>query len=170
MNVRDAAYHLVHDYPGGAEALAPRLGKRANSLSAEVAPNPVLGSHGRPAAKLGLLEALTIMQMSSDHRVLHAMAAELGYLNIPLPRLVDEDDDSDATTAALRLGELAREFAEVMGAAVAALADGRLTDNELRRVETEWGHLVAHGQQLLALFVSMNQQEHQGERDGTARR
>ena len=166
MNVRDAAYHLVHDYPGGAEALAPRLGKRANSLSAEVTPNPVLGSHGRPAAKLGLLEAMAIMQMANDHRVLHAMAAELGYLNIPLPQVLDEDEDSDAATAAQRLGDLAREFAEVMGAAVAGLADGRLSDRELRQVEHEWGQLVAQGQSLLALFVTMNSRLHRGEEDG----
>ena len=165
MNVRDAAYHLVHDYPGGAEALAPRLGKRATSLSAEVSPNPVLGSHGRPAAKLGLLETMTMMQMSGDHRVLFAMAAELGYLAVPLPR-VDEDDHSDAATAAQRLGELAREFADVMGAAVTGLADGRLTDNELSQVEDEWGQLVARGQQLLALFVSLNQAQRQGRGQG----
>ena len=38
MSVADAAYNVVHDYPGGAAALQVRMGGKTN-LSAEVNPN-----------------------------------------------------------------------------------------------------------------------------------
>lgn len=39
MNVTDAAYDTVHQYPGGSEALAPRLGMSAAVLRGKVNPN-----------------------------------------------------------------------------------------------------------------------------------
>lgn len=33
MNLADAAYNTVHDYPGGASSLAPRLGMSSHMLS-----------------------------------------------------------------------------------------------------------------------------------------
>lgn len=170
MNVRDAAYHLVHDYPGGADALGPRLGKRGSSLSAEVSMHPVTNADGRPTAKLGVADAMKAMHMSGDHRLLHAMSAELGYLNVPLPPMPGDEDDADGAAAAQRMGELAREFAEVMGAAVTTMADGRVSDNELARVEAEWGQLVARGQQLLELFVRINAAQRPGGAHGTPAR
>ncbi len=32
MNIVDAAYHTVHDYPGGANALAPRMGIKSPAV------------------------------------------------------------------------------------------------------------------------------------------
>ena len=52
MNLLDAAYHVVHDYPGGAQSLAPRMFKSATTLSHEVAADGT--------AKLGLLETVWI--------------------------------------------------------------------------------------------------------------
>lgn len=146
MNVRDAAYYLVRDYPGGAVALAPRLGKKANTLSQEV--RPPEGS----AAKFGLLDAVTAMAFSGDHRVLYAIAAELGYVAVPMPDLADEHGEG-----AERLAAVAREFADVLTAAAGALADGTVTDNELRSVERQWSELVAEGQRLLQQFVALNE-------------
>ncbi|WP_341772648.1 phage regulatory CII family protein, partial [Burkholderia pseudomallei] len=39
MNIIDAAYAVVHDYPGGSESLAPRLGMSAAVLRNKVNPN-----------------------------------------------------------------------------------------------------------------------------------
>lgn len=64
MNLQDAAYHTVHDYPGGTSALAVRLGKHTTTLNHEV--RPPVGS----SAKLGLVDAQRIMAMSGDHRIL----------------------------------------------------------------------------------------------------
>jgi hypothetical protein len=73
MNILDAAYHTVHDYPGGASALAPRLGKSHATLSHEVRPP------ANSQAKLGLRDAQRIMALTGDYRILQAQAAELGF-------------------------------------------------------------------------------------------
>ena len=46
----DAAFNVVHDYPGGAAALSERLGKGRPALSHEV--------KGDGSAKLGLKDAV----------------------------------------------------------------------------------------------------------------
>lgn len=144
MDIRDAAYHTVHDYPGGASALALRLGKSCTTLNHEV--KPPAGS----SAKLGLLDAVKIMEMSGDHRVMHAIAARLGQMVIPLPQL---DADSPGAN---HLADVAREFAEVMQEVALGAADGRISDNERARIERSWGELLVAGQRMLAHFASLN--------------
>ena len=144
MNVQDAAYNTVHDYPGGAEALAGRLGKRGTSLCHEVAQN-------MPHAKLGLLDAVKIMSMSGDIRMLHAQAAGLQCMVVPLPTF----DSPDSATAA-HIARVAQEFADVMCAVATGMADGVVTDNELRSIERHWGELIASGQPVLAQARAMN--------------
>ena len=70
MNTRDAAYLTGHHYPGGVPALAARMGMDARELSRKLNPN---------TSALSLDEAVVLMALSGDHRILHAMAAELGY-------------------------------------------------------------------------------------------
>lgn len=147
MNVLDAAYHTVHDYPGGAEALAVRLGnKRGTSLSHEV--RPPAGS----TAKLGLLTAVEIMELSGDLRVLNAICARLNCAPpVPLP-VAGEEEGCAAALAA----EVARDFAELMGEVARDVADSVITDNELRRLERCFGELVAAGQRMLGHFQRLN--------------
>lgn len=70
MNTRDAAFLTGHHYPGGLPALAARMGVDARDLSNKLNPN---------TGNIGLDEAVVMMAMSGDHRILHAMASELGY-------------------------------------------------------------------------------------------
>lgn len=76
MNTRDAAYLTGHHYPGGVPALAVRMGMDARELSRKLNPN---------TGDLGLDEAVALMAFSGDHRILHAMADELGYTLAPQP-------------------------------------------------------------------------------------
>lgn len=145
MNLQDAAYHTVHDYPGGTSALAVRLGKHTTTLNHEV--RPPVGS----SAKLGLVDAQRIMAMSGDHRILQAMAAELGQFCVPLPALPEGADGS-----ADELARLAREFGDVVGEVATAMADGKVTDNELRALERQSGELVAAVQHMLRHFAQLN--------------
>lgn len=71
MNTRDAAYLTGHHYPGGVPALASRLGMDARVLSLKLNPN---------TCTLSLDEAVVLMALSGDHRILHTMASELGYV------------------------------------------------------------------------------------------
>jgi hypothetical protein len=149
MNIKDAAYHTVHDFPGGAEVLALRLGKAHKTLLKEVAPGPL------DSAKFGLLDANKAMAMSRDYRMLHAIAVEHGFMAVPLPSF--EHDASPGTAAvATAVATLAREFAGLMGEVVQDLADQTVTDNELRRIEQSCGHLVAGVQRLLQHVGAMN--------------
>lgn len=170
MNVQDAAYHTVHDYPGGAEALGPRVGKRGTSLSAEVqirapirAANDEAEGLGSAASrpKFGLLDAVKVMQLSGDHRIFYAIASELGYLTVPLP-----DTAACAGSCAKSVAAVAEEFAQLMQEVAVDIADGRVSDNELARVERCWGELVVAGQQLLKALADINSHDKAARRQG----
>ena len=141
--VLDAAFNLIHDYPGGANALAPRIGKNATSLCHE--------ARGQGTAKLGLSDALKMSVLTGDARILNAFAGELGYAVIPLSPVAAGEGGIE------RLAQLAAEFAGVVQTTAKALADGRVTATELRNVEREWSELVAVGQQMVAHMATLHQ-------------
>lgn len=135
--VLDAAHHLVQAYPGGAEALAVRMGKNATTLRHEV--------NRTGQAKLGLADAVSLSVLSRDLRILNAFAAELGCMVSQLPVSLGGDD-----TAMHRVAELAREFGDVVATVTEATADGRISANELATIERNWAELTAAGQALVA--------------------
>jgi hypothetical protein len=117
MNISDAAYATVHDYPGGSESLGPRVGISPAVLRSKV--NTHLQTH-----HLTLAEADRIMGITGDHRILVALAAAQGFA---LQRL-----DAPPPCTSLLGAHLA---ASVAGGALAstlaeAIADGRVTQNE----------------------------------------
>lgn len=131
MNLRDAAYNLVHDYKGGAPSLAPRIGKSATTLSHEVA--------GEGTAKLGLLDAAKITDLSGDLRILEAWAVNAGQMLVPLP----PEFELGSGDCMLRLADSAKEFGELCREVASDLVDGKITDNELGRIDRECGGLIA---------------------------
>lgn len=96
--IEDAAYNTVHDYPGGAEALAPRMGKSAKVLDSKVNRNEF--KH-----HLTLHEAVQIMGLTGDHRMLRAICRHLGYLD-PIRAVVYEAFDERTIEAMTALAEL----------------------------------------------------------------
>lgn len=144
MNVLDAAHHVVNDYPGGAQSLAPRMGKAASSLSHETT--------GSGTAKLGLLDAVKITQLTGDNRILHAYAQACNALVIPLA--APNSDTPDHVFE--RMAQVAKEFSDVITAVSHAAADGRVTGNELATVEREWGELVQVGASLMGMLQAMH--------------
>ena len=120
MNIIDAAYHTVHDYPGGATALAPRLGIKSPAvLNSKV--NPNTDTH-----HLSLLEATKMMVITNDYRILQSMNAHLGKVAIDLPQ-IPECRDTALTDLVLSFGmsggDVYTLFKEMM-------ADGRITRGE----------------------------------------
>lgn len=146
MDLKDAAYHTVHDCSGGAEVLALRLGKGYKTLLKEVSPT------GGEAAKFGLLDASKIMALTKDFRILHAMCLVHGFLAVPLPHL--ENDDGPCAKS---VAQLAGTFAELMSEVAEDLADNAVSDNEVRDIEEVCGRLMVHVQQLLQQVMAMNQ-------------
>lgn len=156
MNLADAIYATVHEYPGGAESLGPRLGKRGTSLSAEVqirtaAEVAAMHEAGRTVPKFGVLDALKTMRFANDRRILTAMALELGCMVVQLPEL-----DADETPAAADVAQVAERFSKLMGGVVLSLADNRVTDNELHEVERQASILVAATQRMVHSMRRMN--------------
>lgn len=78
MHIADAAYAVVHDYPGGAESLAPRLGMSAAVLRNKVNPN-------NTTHHVTLAEAVRLSQITGNRGLIDAFAAELGLVVIELP-------------------------------------------------------------------------------------
>jgi len=138
MDVMDAARTLAHDQPGGATALAVRMGCNGTTLNHEL--------RETGGAKLGLRRAVLMTVLTGDLRILNAFAAEAGCMVLQLPEALQVDGNECMQD----LGRTAKEFADVVQEVSASCADGDITANELQRVERQWAELVTAGQRLLA--------------------
>ena len=145
MDLRDVAANVVHDYPGGAPSLAPRIGKNATTLAHEV--------HGTGAAKLGLLDAEKITLRTADLRILEAFALNCGQMLVPLP----EAFDGSADDCMVRLAATAREFGDLCTEVASSLVDGDISDNDLARIDRECGELMASLRALREALSHRNQ-------------
>lgn len=122
LSVIDAAYHTAHSYPGGVGPLALRMGLSHSTLNHKV-------SLTNNTHHLSLQESVLMQQMAQDFKILHSMAASLGHMAIRV-------ETSEAPT----MGEVARmvrEFGELLTRVTEATADGTVTANEMRRVQSE---------------------------------
>lgn len=140
MDVMHAAFNVGEDYrPGGARGLANALGENPNTFS-----HALTGTAG---AKLGLKTAVKMTRLTGDLRILLAFAAECGQMCVPLPQALDLEG-SDCMRA---LAQTSKEFNDVVSEVCTALSDdGRVSANELERIDREGGELLAQLQRLLA--------------------
>jgi hypothetical protein len=138
MNVSDAAYATVHDYPGGAISLAPRVGMNPTVLNSKVNQNTT--TH-----HLTMLEAQRIMGVTGDHRILRAQCEDLGYLP-PIPRVEAGVSDAALLETYTRLMS---ELGDFSGKFHKALSDGKLTSKEVDGLQVEMLEFFAAGEELL---------------------
>ena len=121
MNVTDAAYDTVHEYPGGSVSLAPRLGMSDAVLRGKVNPK-------NDRNRLAIEEADALMGKTGDFRILHALAATHGFTLLPNGVEDGPGDLMDAVLAtAVAKGDLA-------GVIARALKDHLITPNELTKI------------------------------------
>lgn len=135
MDVMDAAHATAHAYPGGTEALALRLGKAAGAFRQELL--------GLPTHKLGLATAAQMVELSGDHRIIHALCAANGLVAIAVDGV---ESRGDMLGMLLDQASASGDFA---GAIRAALADGVITANELADVADKAMAKIASVQGLL---------------------
>lgn len=119
MNHLDAFYQTVHNAPGGAEAIAGRLGMSAQVLRNKANPNSATN-------KPTLDDADRLMGITGDFSILHALAEQHGFV---LTRLDDQPASDMAvlenvTNIWQRLGELATAVHKT-------LEDGRVDAHEV---------------------------------------
>jgi hypothetical protein len=131
VNITDAAYAVAHDYPGGTESLAPRLGMSGAVLRNKVNPN-------NTTHHLTLAEALRMSEITSDRRIAEAFARELGLVCIELPA---PENCADADVIELMAqtwetnGDIGRQVNQTF-------ADGRVEQHEVRKVRDRvWTHI-----------------------------
>ena len=146
--LRDHAYNLARAYPGGAEALALRMGKNSTTLSHEL--------RGQGTAKLSLLDAEAITDLADDNRILEAWNAKRGLIVIRMPA-VTSDDPGGCLSA---LSKTAQEFSLLVAEVSGDMSDGRISDNELQRIEREGAEVLAAIHALLSSARALNAKEH----------
>lgn len=123
MNYKDAFHKTVHSFPGGVEALAPRLGYTAGLLRNKANPNSQTNV-------LTMDDASRVMEISSDYATLHALAEAHGFVLTK----IDEQPATDmgvlesVTDIWQHLGSLGTEVHK-------ALADGRVDQREVKSIE-----------------------------------
>jgi len=137
MKVEDAIYHAVHDHPGGAAALAPRMGNLSASTLYSMA-NPRETAHGWSLARFRQLLAFT-----GDLRPLHALCDESGGVFLAVPSC-----DQTAESALSMTAELAAEFGDVARSAADALRDGRVSQAQLARIDSHILELITSAAKL----------------------
>lgn len=138
MNVLDAAHMTGHEYPGGTKALGVRMDMSPQILINKL--NPHNKTH-----HLSLAEAMQMMRLSDDHRILFAAADELGYELKPLQAIGQQ-------TPMQAVSHTIEEFGQLVSACSDALADGKVTLLEVRRVEKELSELISQASALAALL------------------
>ena len=141
MNISDAAYAVAHDYPGGCESLAPRMGMSANILRNKVNPN-------NTTHHLALAEAVRMSQITGDSRIAQAIAHELGFVLVETPRV---EDCSDAAIVEM-MGKAWSSHGEVGQEICKALEDGRVDVKEVERVDSR---ISKHAEVLFGLSARL---------------
>lgn len=125
MNIADAVHATVHDYPGGVESLAPRVGIGAQILRNKANPH----CHTN---QMGLIEASRIIAATGDYRVLQALCLEHSFAAVPLVNGPIGD-----MALLERVTTVWKEIGDVGQAVQTALADGRVDRREVDRVKGE---------------------------------
>lgn len=148
----DTIKRLAEAYPGGVAALAQRLGKHPGTLYNELCPRE--GS----SAKLGLADALSVMDFARQARMAEALAPldliELRYGRMAIPLPTGEELDDECLLRAV--SAVALEFGQFAAEVATSAADGRISDNELKRVRHEAAELSAALQRVLLRLAELN--------------
>ncbi len=144
MNVADAFHQTVHESVGGCEVLAVRMGMSPAILRNKADPNK---AYNKPM----LDDVDRVMGITGDHRVLHALAANHGYVCVKI-----EDGATACDTAVLELVTRVWSTSGDVGAAVnAALADGRIEQHEVAGVRDQVNKVVRALHQMVARLDGM---------------
>lgn len=124
--VEQAVYETAHDYPGGARALAERMGLRPGTFNNKC--DPAMTGH-----TVNLSEVRQMMRMTGDHRILLAVARELGYACV---RVGDYSNVSDMELLNA-WADWDAERGETVQAIRNALHDHAISEGEIERIRKE---------------------------------
>ena len=132
-----AAFQTVNEFPGGARALGPIVGINGSVLAHKA-------SLTDEANQLTVLQARKVMQATGDCRMLLGLAQDLDHVCIAVAGL----DDIGALEQVIAAST--QRFGEYLTAVSAAVSDGVVTTNELRRIDKDLGRCQAELNRLRA--------------------
>lgn len=138
MTFEQAAFNTVDDYLGGAKALGPVVGINGSVLAHKV-------SLTDRANQLTVPQARKIMRVTEDYRMLHSLAEDLDHQCIQVAGL------PEGTCVQRSMAEMAKEFGEYLSAVSIAWVDGKVTPNELRKIDRELSEMVASANNVRAM-------------------
>lgn len=125
MDITLALQRAVRNFALGTEALAAHLRMSVHTLNHKVSPT-------YPGAGCFPEEAAQICEVTGDMGPLHALGARLGHVCIPVEMCGDANGASRQQLAATVCA-----FGEFVVEVGGALADDKVTANELARIERE---------------------------------
>lgn len=121
--LQDAIYRTVHDgHPRGAVGLAPLIGMKSGTLNNKADP-----AHD---SELTLRESIPLMRETRDYQILATLAAAVDHAVIPLGDFSGTSDTELLDLYAKYHSKVGKAAGEVSK----ALADGRITQAEVREV------------------------------------
>jgi hypothetical protein len=136
-NVKDVLYQLACDYPGGLEALAQRMGSKAqhlrNRMGPQIASEPSLRDlsltieYSQEAGKKNALDPL------------HALCWQHRGIFVPLDELGEVSDECILKATA----HVMQHLGEVTSAVSEALEDNHITDREADQIESRVRRVIA---------------------------
>ncbi len=139
MDITRALQAAVRGYPHGTKSLAAALGMQDGTLSHKVSPT-------YQTQWCSPEEMLRIMEITGDDGPLLALADARNYVLLPRPVLA-----GDATDECMaRMLDCIKEFSEFTQEIAADLADDKVKDNELRRIEKEGAEAIAAIHRMMA--------------------
>jgi len=144
--INDAKYQLVHNYPGGAVALAPLVDRTPSVLSNKV--NPNVDTH-----HLTVDEAVTLQAITHNFDLLKAVATILNHVVIELPSVnLAESSDIEILDTWAKWKE---DIGQTATAIRHALEDGNITKDELASIKMEIFEDFAREMELFARLEAM---------------
>ncbi len=138
LNLQMACYHAVHDFPGGAIAVAAMAGTNMQVLQHKL--NPNLTTHN-----INVRDLQTICELTGDERILQTVCS---YFNAAYFRL-PEIEGADNTSLLEKSADLTRELGELMQQVSASLMDGRVNDAEVAAMDKALMELITAGKTLI---------------------
>lgn len=140
INQHDVLYSVARAYPGGIEALAPRMGVTAPVLRNKLRPG--IDTHYMSFEQVSLLlELVDEARVPNAKLPIRAFCWRHGMVALDVTRIKAEPTgDTDLNRAygnvLNELGDISKKFGE-------ALADGRVSHAEVDALELEFEQLVA---------------------------
>lgn len=122
MNYKDAIHKTVHGYPGGSEALAPRLGMTVGVLRNKANPNSATNV-------MSIDDLHSLMTVSDNYTALYALAASLGHSCHKI-----EDGATNDQSVLESIAQVWQRSGEIGALVTKALDDGRVDAREVRDV------------------------------------